>query len=755
MVRSARAAQTSSLGLLLLACTAAPQAGAGEQSKQAAASPAAVTAAAAPTPERGPCGHGGRLAPRAPEPPTALRSIHVSGRARHLLDLPRRVTGSAEAARPLQTFDAAQLATWRRPAPPGAASGALLFRSPALDAGLSQSTEVRIKLRPGGATAATVVPISAGGGVGRDRAFRTVSFPLEPDPDNATVTLSLDVRELLQRSWDSLATRGALQLIEITLEQADPARTGLEELVFLDALAPYTEPAGVQHVEVDGALRPSLYLHAGASARLEVELDAAADSLRLHVAGTDPRSRLRLQLEFDGNTTTLFDAELTQQWQRTSISIAEWRGHKVAITASNPGGGVSFAGQPELANADSERPPDLILYLVDTLVASRLGAWGSPLAAEGISPTIDRIADQGYSFGSAMSPAPWTKPVVASLLSGLDPTVHGVGSHNFTEQLPARVPLLQERFAAAGYRTGSFSANPLGSTLSGLQRGFDLTLLPRRFRGNLGPLNHPSAAQLQGALLDWVAEQPERPFMAYLHTLEVHEYKNPVFDWPRPGWTRYDHAIRAQDGALAALLQALEQRGRDTVLVFLSDHGESFGDHGLFDHGTGLYQSQLHVPLIFFAPRYLPRASDNRLVSTLDLAPSLLELFGLPALPLASGSSLFAARDAARDARPVYASREWYVWDQGTPEIFAALSPTGAKAMRGGGREDALYDLPKDPCEAQPAPWSDSPLERALQVWIDGRATRRNAFEQQYGKVAKGVVQARDMAKLRALGYVH
>jgi arylsulfatase A-like enzyme len=667
------------------------------------------------------------------------------------------VSGLAAAAHPLQRFDATQLASWKRGQALAAPSGAALaIRSPDLDPRLAQATEVRLTLRPGGATQVHVLPVSAGGGLGRDRAFRTASFPLAPNPDNSPVTLSLDVRELLQHSWDSLVTRGALQFIEITLEHADPARMSLEELVFLDALAPYTEPAAVQYVDLDGVMRPSLYLHAGASARFQVELPADAESLVLQLGGTDARSRLRIQLELDGHTTTLFDADAPAQWRRTAISIAEWRGHTVALTLANSGRGVGFAGQPEVVTAaQPSRPPDLLLYLVDTLVASRLGAWGSPLAREGVSPTIDRIAAEGHTFGNAISPAPWTKPAVASLMSGLDPTTHGVGAHNFTEQLPGSVPLLQERFAAAGYRTGSFSANPLGSSLSWLQRGFDVTLLPRHFRDRLGPLGHPSAAQLQEAMLEWIGEHPERPFMAYVHTLEVHEYKNAVFDWPRPGWTHYDQAIRAQDGALATLLEALEAQQRDVVVVLVSDHGESFGEHGLFNHGTGLFQSQLHVPLIFFAPRHLPRASDNRLVSTLDLAPSLLDLFGLPALPHAAGSSLFAAHESTAPGRPVYASREWYVWDQGTPPIFTALLPDGSKAMRGGARDDVVYDLVADPCETNGLPWPSSQTGRALQSWIDALPARRNTFERQYGKVAKGVVQAQDMARLRALGYVH
>ena len=150
------------------------------------------------------------------------------------------------------------------------------------------------------------------------------------------------------------------------------------------------------------------------------------------------------------------------------------------------GSGTGLFGNPRIIQSQSgQRAKDVLVYLIDTLRADRLGAGGGP--APGVSPTMDRLAREGAWLDLVLSSSPWTKPAIATLMSGILPTTHRVGAGTYTDRMPGTVALVQERFRAAGWRTGSFSASPLGSTLSALERGFDAAYPPRHWMasGNL------------------------------------------------------------------------------------------------------------------------------------------------------------------------------------------------------------------------------------------------------------------------------
>jgi arylsulfatase A-like enzyme len=295
----------------------------------------------------------------------------------------------------------------------------------------------------------------------------------------------------------------------------------------------------------------------------------------------------------------------------------------------------------------------------------------------------------------------------------------------------------------------------LGSTLSGLDAGFDTAVVPEHWRHEIGLLGHPTSKQLHTAFNGWLDRESDLPFFGYIHTLEVHDYFRPLFALTRPGWQNYDHAIRAQDGALAQLLADLEWRNRDVVLVLLSDHGESFGDHDLEGHGSSVYQSQTHVPLIFWSPGRIPAMTVNTPVSLVQLAPTLLDLFGLEPLPMAKGRSLlgFAENDSSAGKDVVFASREWYLWVPYGRRKYTAIAPNLDKVIHtiGGGEE--RYNIAADPCElVQLEP--GGPAREALEVWIASRARERAEFEKRYGMVTEGSVDSEDLERLRALGYI-
>jgi uncharacterized sulfatase len=117
----------------------------------------------------------------------------------------------------------------------------------------------------------------------------------------------------------------------------------------------------------------------------------------------------------------------------------------------------------------TQSAPDIVLIVLDTQRADRLGCYGNPRP---LSPNLDRFAADGAIFRRAVSPAQWTIPSHASLFSGLYPTAHQVTQSN--HRLAAEIPHLAEILAAAGYETVGFCNNPLVGVLdNGLRRGFD------------------------------------------------------------------------------------------------------------------------------------------------------------------------------------------------------------------------------------------------------------------------------------------
>jgi arylsulfatase A-like enzyme len=393
----------------------------------------------------------------------------------------------------------------------------------------------------------------------------------------------------------------------------------------------------------------------------------------------------------------------------------------------------------------------VIVYMVDTLLASRIGALGSSVPE--VSPVMDFLVGRGLAFVRGTSTSSWTKPAVASLMTGVYPQTHRVGTRNYTDRLSSRAPVLQERFREAGFRALSASASPLGSTLSGLERGFDLAHTPARWEDELGPLGHPNARQLQEALLSFIDEDPSQPIFAYLHTLDVHEHHRPMFAEGGSDDTPYDRAVRQQDSALGQLIREHRARGREMILVLVSDHGEGFGEYEIEPgHGYSLRQNQLHVPIVFYGPRWLPRGRLTEPASLVDVAPTLLDLFALAPLPHAQGRSLLPGRGDAPSA--VYAERTWFLWDHQGPQLVARISADGTKLVSGR-RRPSFWNLLQSPCEDQShARPIDTDAASQLARFQREQRVAAEWWDLQYGESAPGRIDPDDIARLRSLGYL-
>jgi len=308
---------------------------------------------------------------------------------------------------------------------------------------------------------------------------------------------------------------------------------------------------------------------------------------------------------------------------------------------------------PALGSADDRpRYPDLLLITVDTLRADHLSSAGYPRAT---SPNLDRLVAGGFQFTSALTVEPLTNPSMASLLTSLPPHEHGATRNG----LPVRKGLvsLPHLLARRGYATGAFVGNwTLKPHLSGLDehwQTYSAIVSRKRWFGLFK--DEARGRDVTDAALRWLdrqlATEPHRPFFLWVHYVEPHapyqmhrEFAARLGIDPESATKRdrYDSEIAVVDAEIGRLLAELDSRPakRDRLTVFLADHGEAFGEDGEHGHGRQLHAPTLRVPFAVVSPGLVPVGSSAARVSTLDVAPTILGMFGLPVHPYFRGRDL-------------------------------------------------------------------------------------------------------------------
>ena len=702
-------------------------------------------------------------APSAPKPPTQCRagmllpgSTLVGEVSRiparnslpvRLVDLPFAVTAERTNARPfrIERVDHDAIETWPKTHTP---LGERRVSSP-FDTPLEQAEVLTLKVARGVVDEfdVTVVPVR-GTTTPIELIQRTVRLDSSWDGEGIEV-FEIALQPLLKGNWQDEPS-APVGRFRIEIDAKLPVEA-LRTVEVRSRTARFEKPAAKRTDGPPGALRPGFHLRSGASLRFRIPPATEARNLVFYTHSALGRPRIKAWL--DGpHTDPVWSRPSATGWNRREVEIAPTAHRELVFEAG--GEGVVLIGDPTLWPApEKDRPPDVIIYMIDTLLASRLGALGSELVD--VSPSMDSVIRDGLAFVRASSTSSWTKPAIASLMTGVYPLTHRIGTRNYTDRLPDDVPMLQTRFRENGFRALSASASPLGSTLSGLEQGFDLAHPPAHWSNDLGPLGHPSARQIQTALLDFIEEDPARPVFAYLHTLEVHEFWRPLFADGTAGETPYDRAIRHQDEAFDELLAAYRRMGRKLVLVLVSDHGEGFGEYGVTPgHGYSVRQNQVHVPLVFYAPGWLPKGRVADPASLVDVAPTLLDLFSLAPLPYAQGRSLLPGSGAAPPPPAVYVERTWFLWDRDGPALLARIGRQGRKAVLGYERPLA-WDLGSSPCEDAAHRLTPSPAEtRELDTFVAQQRDAANTWDDAYGAVEASRIDPGDIARLRALGYL-
>ncbi len=453
---------------------------------------------------------------------------------------------------------------------------------------------------------------------------------------------------------------------------------------------------------------------------------------------------------------------------------------------------LACAAAAYLALASCSRPvpspPNILLIVVDTLRADRLGSYGND---RGLTPFLDELAERGILFRNAYAPCSWTCPSVASLMTSRYPSQHRVS--DFESVLGADELSFAEVLGTANYVTGGFSANFRLSRAQGYAQGFrtwhtDETTEKLR------------APELRRFVQRWLRNNPQTPTLLYLQYMEPHAPYAP----PEPYRTRfrraggavedetatrklvqrewddlssdevtllaslYDGEVASLDAELRLLFGDLEQQGflANAVVVVTADHGEEFREHGLLIHGLQLYDESVRVPLIVLAPGYRGGRVVDEPVSLIDIAPTLVELAGLPRQPSFEGRSLVPLLQ-----RPTLWA--WLAAFRATPpetrDVILELPRSGnvydlrrqtdglirgrTKLLIDSAGKASVYDLRTDPGEMTPNP---PRLDAAVAPLVE--TLHRATADQAKRAVASAAPRPLDdSAKehLRALGYQH
>jgi choline-sulfatase len=375
---------------------------------------------------------------------------------------------------------------------------------------------------------------------------------------------------------------------------------------------------------------------------------------------------------------------------------------------------------------------NVILLTVDTLRADRLGAYG--YARAGNSPRIDAQLGAGVTFENAMSQRASTWPSLASLLTGLYPSGHGVAENGYG--FPDDLPTLPKLLRTAGYRTGAFLSNMCDAN----HQGWDAFACS-------GGQDGKSVRRA----LDWAGELGgDRPFLLWVHLFGAHPpYYNggALADELDPGYTGplgpkkwqldpvmtkpialtdrdvqhlnalYDAAVQGSDRSIGALLDGLKAAGRldRTIVIFAADHGEElYQHHRYLYHSCSVYQTTLHVPLGIAAPGLLPAgARVPQTVELIDVLSTLLDLLGSPKPAEQHGRSLVpylerpGAGGAGKPAFSEYGSSTVRTVIQGSwklvhnPDAFSPVCIPDAPPDHYPIAREELYDLTVDPGETR------------------------------------------------------
>lgn len=435
----------------------------------------------------------------------------------------------------------------------------------------------------------------------------------------------------------------------------------------------------------------------------------------------------------DGSATReLWRKTSSGKWAEGAVDLSAYSGKAVRLdltttaAAKGAGWGEIELMVPELppkpaSGNPAARPKNLVYVLIDTVRADVFEPFGGE-GSEVKTPNFDKLSRDATVFSSAYANENWTKPSVATILSGLYPTSHDTQGENST--VPEKIDMLAERLDKAGFTSGAFIANGYVSRDFGFNQGWDY------YTNFIREKKNTTAKGVYREAIQWVNKNHKKPFFLYVQTIDPHvphrvdsKYTSLYYEGDYKGvvgeamggleqadlsgsprlteddykWIRalYNGEVTYHDEHMGSLIARLEELGEldETLFIISHDHGEELNDHGKMGHRHTLYDELLRGPLLMRFPARLPRGHVvDDLVEYVDLAPTILELLGLEASPHHEGLSLVPLLEGRPIPRPRYVVSE-FLQDR------RALRVGRWKMVRSDKGIESMYDMDKDPGE--------------------------------------------------------
>jgi arylsulfatase A-like enzyme len=456
--------------------------------------------------------------------------------------------------------------------------------------------------------------------------------------------------------------------------------------------------------------------------------------------------------------------------------------------------GLTLIGLAWLGCSEPPSVDRIVLISIDTLRADHLEPYGY---ARKTSPELARMAAEGVRFAHVVAPSSWTLPSHASMLTGLDPAGHGAFVFGRNSIISPAVTTVAERFRTHGFRTAGFVGGVWVSKRQGFARGFETFWDPPRKNLTFGG----RIRETSNSTFEWLRKHRDERVFAFIHSYEVHiPYSAPppfnqMFDLETTGpqrkrlgladvsgWAEgaerkpevlsqveklYDAEIRFMDEAIGAFLQRLRTSdiANRTCVVFTSDHGEEFGEHGdLYHERAKLTQELVAVPLIIWCPgRFEQGRVVNGPVGVVDITPTLLELAGLPLpegldgrslVPLMRGESPDESRFIVSDSDMTVQNRTFFR-SQNTAFVLSLRRNAHKLIYESGNQSRRLYDLDSDPGELKDLSRDQPEVMAEFEVPLRQAIARRRLAKPNGGVPDDPTtIDPEFLEQLRSLGYV-
>jgi arylsulfatase A-like enzyme len=417
----------------------------------------------------------------------------------------------------------------------------------------------------------------------------------------------------------------------------------------------------------------------------------------------------------------------------------------VAVSLAMPGFMTGQAGAADLTKLPMKyKDYNVVFVSFDALQAAHVGSLGY---SRNITPTIDAMAKEGFSFSNTISTASWTVPASMTWFTSVYPSEHRLTNkfavfnppnNNVLSNLKKLSPnlvTLAEVLKQNGYATGGFTGNAGVNGFFGYDQGFDTYFYEKGKFGSMG-VSIPKG-------LEWLKANGKKKFFMFLHGYDIHgqgipdggfdyRFVDKGYDKRYTGskeeqealreeglekgavalrdedvkfWRAiYDEKIQRTDEKFKRFLDELGKMGLmdKTIFVLTSDHGTEFHEHRRFDHGFSLYDELIHVPLIIKLPGQKAGKLIKDQVSSIDVMPTVLDLLDVSMPANAKGQMRGASLVAGFKGQPV-AKEVFFETDYRLYTFKRGIQTTdGWKliyTMENKGRE--LYNIKSDPGETK------------------------------------------------------